>query len=122
MPVSYSLSESILEVTMEGRTTTEEGLAAFEQGLASIPSGAKYGVLIDVTRSEEVKSFGDFKQIAALFGEHADSLGGRIGVLVAHQVRFGTARQFGALVECHGLEALPFEDRDAAVAWLVAAR
>ncbi len=121
MPVSYSLSESLLEIEMEGQTAVEEGLAVFEQALASIPSHEKPGVLLDVTRSAQLTSFEDLRRFVWLFGEHADSLGGRIGVLVANEVRFGITRQFGVLVEGHGLEAAPFQDRDAAVDWVRAA-
>ena len=121
MPVSYTVSESVLEVTFEGRFTVEETLATLEQGLASIPSRATPGVLIDVTRSGELARFEDLQRFAGLFSEHADSLSGRIGILVTDQIRFGLARQFGALVEGHGLEAAPFKDRDAAVDWLDAA-
>ena len=119
MPVSYSLDESLLEVTLEGQVTSEEAFAVVQQGLASIPSGEKPGVLIDVTRSAELKSFGDIQRLAGVFGLHADSLGGRIGVLVSNQVRYGIARQFGAIVEDHGLQAAPFEDRDAAIDWVI---
>ncbi len=121
MPVSYSLSESVLEVTLVGHYTVEEVLAAFEQGLAAIPSGAKPGILINVSRSGEFAGLLDFVRLAGLLGEHADSLSGRIGALVSDSVRFGLAQQLGVLVENYGLEAAPFEDRDAAVDWLDAA-
>lgn len=121
MPVSYSLSESVLEVTIVGHFTVEEALAAFEQGLATIPSDSKPGVLIDVSRSGEFAGLLDLTRLAGLFGQHADLLSGRIGLLVSDWVRFGLAQQLGVLVEDYGLEAAPFEDRDAAVDWLDAA-
>ena len=116
--VSYSLSESVLEVTVEGHFTAEEELAVIGKGLASIPSGAKPGVLVDVTRSREYKRLLDFERLAMLLGQYAGSLDGRIGVVVSDPVRFGSARQFSSLVEGYGLEARPFEDRGAAVDWL----
>lgn len=121
MPVSYSLSESVLEVTIVGHFTVEEALAAFEQGLATIPSDSKPGVLIDVSRSGEFAGLLDLVRLAGLLGEHADLLSGRIGILVSDLVRFGLAQQLGVLVEDYGLEAAPFEDRDATVDWLDAA-
>ena len=121
MPVSYSLSESVLEVTIEGQPTVEEAVAAIEQGLAAIPSDAKAGVLIDVTRSGKFAGLLDLMQLAGLLGRRANSLNGRIGILVSDPVRLGLAQQLGVLVEDYGLEAVPFEDKDAAVDWLDAA-
>ena len=118
MPVSYSLSDSVLEFTFEGRTTSAEAFAAVEQGIASVPPGTRPGVLIDATKSEELKSYETMKMLAELLGAHSASLSGRIGVLVSTQARFGKARQLGALVEEHGLEARPFQDRPAALSWL----
>ena len=116
--VSYSLSESVLEVTVEGHFTAERELAVIGRGLASIPSGAKPGVLVDVTRSREYKRLPDFERLAMLLGKYAGSLDGRIGIVVSDPVRFGSARQFSSLVERYGLEARPFKDRGAAVDWL----
>ena len=116
--VSYSLSESVLEVTVEGHFSFEEVLAVFGKGLASIPSGAKPGVLVDVTRSGEYKRLLDFERLAMLLGEYAGSLDGRIGIVVSDPVRFAIAQEFSSLVERYGLEACPFEDRGAAVDWL----
>lgn len=121
MTVSYSLSESLLEVTVEGDFTVEEAFAVFQQGLASIPTHEKPGVLIDVTRSAKLASFSELQRLAGLFGLHADSLGGRIGVLVEKPIRYGLARQFGAFVESHGLKVVPFENRETAVDWVHAA-
>ncbi len=103
---------------MEGHFTAEEELAVIGEGLASIPSGAKPGVLVDVTRSREYKRLPDFERLAMLLGEYAGSLDGRIGIVVSDPVRFGSARQFSSLVERYGLEARPFQDRGAAVDWL----
>ncbi len=116
--VSYSLSESVLEVTVEGHFTAEAELAVIGEGLASIPSGAKPGVLVDITRSREYKRLPDFERLAMLLGEYAGSLDGRVGIVVSDPVRFGSARQFSSLVERYGLEARPFKDRGAAVDWL----
>ena len=116
--VSYSLSESVLEVTVEGHYTAEEELAFIGRGLASIPSGAKPRVLVDVTRSREYQSSPHFEQLATLLGRYAGSLDGRIGVVVSDPVRFGGARQISSLVERYGLEVRPFKDRGAAVDWL----
>ena len=116
--LSYSLSGSVLEVTVEGHFTAEEELAVIAEGLASIPSGSKPGVLVDVTRSREYKRLPDFERLATLFGEYAGSLDGRIGIVVSDLVRLGSARQFSSLVERYGLEARPFTDRGAAVDWL----
>ena len=116
--VSYSLSESVLEVTVEGHFTASEELAVIGIGLASIPPGAKPGVLVDVATGREYKRLPDFEQLATLLGRYAGSLDGRIGIVVSDPVRFGSARQFSSLVERHGLEARPFEDKGAAVDWL----
>ena len=118
MPISYSLSQSVLVFTVEGRVTTAEGLATFEQGIASVPPGTRPDVLIDVTKSEELRSYETMMRLADLLGAHSASLGGRIAVLVSTQGRFGKARQLGMLVEEHGLDARPFHDRPAAVSWL----
>ena len=118
MPASYSLSGFVLEFTFEGRVTSAEGLAAVEQGIASVPSGTRPGVLIDVTKSEELKSLETTRRLADLLGAHSASLSGRIGVLVSTEARFGKARQLGGLVGRYGLDARPFHDRPAAVSWL----
>ena len=118
MPVTYSLSDSILEITLEGKYTSAESLAAFEQGIASVPPDTRPGVLIDVTKSEELRSYETMHRIADRFGVHSASLSGRIAVVVSTQARFGSARQLGALVEGYGLHARPFRDRPAAVSWL----
>ena len=119
MPASYSLSESVLEFTFEGSFTSAEALAALEQGIASVPPGTRPGVLIDVTTSREpVRSYEEMRGLAQFFGSHMASLSGRIAVVVSTQARFGTTRQFGAMIEEHGLDARPFHDRPAAVSWL----
>ena len=118
MPVSYSLSESVLEFTFEGSFTSAEALAALEQGIASVPPGTRPGVLIDVTTSSEpLRSYEEMRRLAQFFGSHMASLDGRIAVVVSTQVRFGKTRQFGALVEGYGVEARAFPDRPAAVSW-----
>ena len=103
---------------MVGSFTTEEALAVFGRGLVSIPSSAKPGVLIDVTRSEESKPLPDFERLAMLFGVYAGSLDGRIAILVSDTVRFGIARQFSSIIERYGLEASPFGNRGTALDWL----
>ncbi len=118
MPASYSLSDSVLEITLEGSYTSAEALVAFEQGIASVPPDTRPGVLIDVTKSEELRSYETMQRIADRFGAHSASLSGRIAVVVSTQARFGKARQFGALVEGHGLDARPFHDRPTAISWL----
>ena len=120
--VTYSLSWSLLEVTMEGHFTVEEALAIFAGGLASIPSGSKPDVLIDTTRSQEHKRLPDYERLAMLLAEHAGSLSGRIGILVSGPLRLALSRQFSSLVEQHGFEACAFEDRSHAFDWLNAGR
>ena len=83
-----------------------------------VPPDTQPGVLIDVTKSEELRSYETMQKLAQLFGEHAASLSGRIAVVVSTQARFGTARQFGMLVQEYGVEARAFPDRPAAVSWL----
>ena len=80
MPVSYSLSDSILEITLEGKYSSAESLAACEQGIASVPPDTRPGVLIDVTKSEELRSYETMQRLADLFGAHSASLSGRIAV------------------------------------------
>ena len=118
MPVSYSLSGSVLEITPEGKYTSAEALAAAEQAIGSVPPDLQLGILIDVTKSEELKSYETMQRLAQLFGSHVASLSGRIAVAVSTPARFGNARQFGALLEKYGVEARPFHDRVAAVSWL----
>ncbi len=118
MPVSYSLSESVLEFTLEAKYTMAEALAAIGQAIASVPPDTQPDVLVDVTKSEEERSYETIHMMALPFGSNVASLSGRIAVVVSTQAQFGGARQFGALVEEHGLEARPFRDRPAAISWL----
>ena len=118
MPVSYSLSDSVLEFTHVGKYTSAESFAVAEQAIALVPPDTQPGVLIDVTKSEELRSYETMKRLADLFGAHSASLSGRIAVVVSTQARFATARQFGALGEGYGIEARPFHDRPAALSWL----
>ena len=119
MPASYTLSESVLEFTFEGKFTSAEGLAALEQGIASVPPGTRPSVLFDVTTSEQPPgSYEQVGRLSKLLDAHSASLSGRIGVLVSDQLRFGVARQFGALGEQYGFDVCPFLDRSAAVSWL----
>ena len=118
MPVSYSLSGSVLEFTFEGKYTMPEALAAIEQAIASVPPGARPEVLVDVTKSEEKRSYETIHMMALPFGLNAASLSGRIALVVSTQAQFGGVRQFGAMLERYGVEARPFQDRPAAVSWL----
>ena len=118
MPTRFSLTDSLLELTLEGAFTNAEVLTTFRQGLASAPSGKKLDVLIDVTKSGELKEFEDLQLLGRFFVENADSLGGRIAVLVSDTARFGVARQLGGLLDDEGLEVAPFRDRDAALDWV----
>ena len=120
MPVAYTLSDAVLEITFEGCHTPAESLAAIEQGIASIPPGTRPCILFDATRSRELRSREYFESLAAFLGSRTDSICARVATLVAHQVRFGLARQFGSLLEIYGVEASPFLDRATALTWLLA--
>ena len=79
MPVSYSLSESLLEFTFEGSFTTEEARAVFRQGLATVPPGTRPGVLIDVTTSKEpIRRYEAMRRLAQFFGSHMALLSGEV--------------------------------------------
>lgn len=118
MPTGYLLQENLLELAFEGRFTTTDALSALDQGVAATTPGSRPNVLIDVTRSRELQELGELRELARGFAEQSDALGRRVAVLVVEPVRYGIARQLGALLDQHGFESRAFRDRDEALTWL----
>ena len=118
MPVVRQFSDGRIEIALSGKLTPEELFGAFTGSLddPGAPSGA--GLLIDVTASDTLPPSQALRGIAKIIAQRAEKLRGRMAVLVAHEVRYGLARQLGAWLEQDGIDVRPFHDRDEAITWL----
>jgi hypothetical protein len=119
MGIEHRIDGQVVELFVQGSFTIDELLSGFRCVLrdARLPPNAH--LLIDVTASEEIPPLSVVERIAAILCMGRAKLAPRVAVLVAHTVRYGRARQLGAMLESGGLTAQPFYERSKAVSWLL---
>lgn len=119
MSIYHQINEDIIEMIIQGNFAEEELFSGFKQMISdpAIPENAH--ILINVTRSEGLPSLTTVERVAHLLGRNDRQLSGRVAVLVAHQVRYGRARQLGVFLERYGGLCQPFYERQAAIDWLL---
>ena len=118
MPVERQFHAGRIEVALSGKLTPEELFGAFTESLDAVEAPPNAQLLVDVTTSDTLPPSEALRRIAWIIEDRRDNLGGRMAVLVAHDARYGLARQLGVWLEKCGIEVRPFRDRHAAVEWL----
>ncbi len=120
MPVSYSLTGSLLQLNLEGHYEPHDIIAAFLKGLADPQCPPRVALLLDVTRSEslEKRTPHEIRHVAEFLGPYADRLGARCAVVATKDIHFGLSSMGSAYTENVGVEAAVFRDTESAVLWL----
>lgn len=119
MGITHQINEDIVEIIVQGQLTIEELLSGFRRVLADDDLPRQARVLINVTASDVIPSVEAMHRIAAVLCSRRERVAPRLAVLVTHAVRFGKARQLGAMLEFEGLAVQPFYDRSQALLWLL---
>ena len=119
MSINHTIDGTVVEIIVQGHITIDELLAGFGRVLedGNIPSRAN--MMINVIDSQVIPSLETMEQIAAILASGQRQFASRLAVLVGNPVRFGRARQLGALLEFKGLVVRPFYDRREAMEWIL---
>ena len=121
MPVTYSITGSILRLDLIGTYEPREITAAFLAALADPKCPAEVGFLLDVTRSEslETRPQEDIRRTAEFLAPHAERIRHKVAVVAERDVHFGLSRMGGVYSEGVGIETVVFRDAASAIHWLV---
>ena len=120
MPCRYHiLRPGILVCVFEDTYTLAETLAVFRQGLDDPGSEGGMDIIIDITRSQAVKTAEQFRRVVQDLCRN-DRFAGRIAVVARADdpLRYGMSRQFSALTSLDGVPMEVHESLSAAQAWL----
>jgi hypothetical protein len=120
MGLQHRIDDGVVEMVVAGRFSVDELLAGFREMLEDEDLPPDALVLINGTASEVLPPYEVMERIASTLTGGREKLGTRLAFLVAHTVRFGKARQLGALLEPAGIFSQPFYDREEAIRWLKA--
>lgn len=120
MPTSYKYrSENIVHCRASGNYTFQETYKNYKNALEDPQSAGGVNVLMDVRKSEEIRTSQEMTLIADLFA-NSPNFRRRCAILVSREsmVRFGLARMLSLLAEIQNMEFLAFYEEDEALAWL----
>ncbi len=117
MSVKYNIDNDKIELLMEDSFSIDEILSTIQEALNEITSPLP--ILVDVTRSEELKSGQELEKFAQFLRSKKDKITPRLAIVVTQTVRYGTGRQVGTYLEMCGIESKPFYDKNQALVWLL---
>ncbi len=117
MSVKYNIDNDKIELLLENSFSIDEVLSTTQEALNKITSPLP--ILVDVTRSEELKSGQELEKFAQFLRSNKDKITPRLAIVVAQAVRYGTGRQVGAHLEMGGIVSKPFYDKNQALVWLL---
>ena len=121
MPVDYQIDASInrLSTRAFGEVTIEEALQHFDELSADPGYAPGLDVLLDLLDCETVPNVDEIRRAAARVTADFSILHfGRLAIVVASEVLFGSLRMFHAFSESAFSDAQIFRDRDEALQWL----
>jgi hypothetical protein len=103
-----------------GTNEPRDIIRAFEESLARPEAPERFSFLVDVSRSESIKSRSpeEIRLVAEALGPYADRIGGRCAVVATEGVRFGLSRMGSVFSGGVGVDAQVFLDEAAALGWL----
>ena len=120
MSVVCQWSGTLLRMNIVGTNDPHEIIRAFERALAVPGSPERFSFLVDVSRSESIKSRSpeEIRLVAEALGPYAERIGGRCAVVATEGVRFGLSRMGSVFSGGVGVDAQVFLDEAAALRWL----
>ena len=121
MTVDYRIDASInrLSTRAFGEVTIDEALQHFDELSADPSYEPGLDVLLDLLDCETVPDVDEIRMTAARVTADRSTLRfGRLAIVVASEVLFGSLRMFHTLSESAFSEAQIFRDRDEALQWL----
>jgi hypothetical protein len=121
MTVEYRIDASInrLSTRAFGEVTIDEALQHFDELSADPSYEPGLDVLLDLLDCETVPDVDEIRMTAARVTADRSTLRfGRLAIVVASEVLFGSLRMFHTLSESAFSEAQIFRDRDEALQWL----
>ena len=120
MPISYDLSDDLLQVVASGAYTFAEIKSTFGTAIRAIPLDRSIATLVDARLSEHNPSGEELRSIASFAGSLLPRIGRRVALVVSAEVRFGLGRMLEVFGEPEGVEFKVFRNLDDARSWLVA--
>src|SRR5580765_2986478 len=120
MPVTYSISSSLLLMTAVGEYEPRDLTRTFLAALNDPACPAHVALLLDVRPSSMLatRSMDDIRAIGQFLGPYSERIGGRCAVVTGTEVQYGLGRMGSIYMESVGVEAGIFRDMDAAREWL----
>lgn len=120
MSVVCQWSGALLRMNIVGTNEPHEIIRAFERMLAAPESPGRFSFLLDVSRSESIKSRSpeEIRLVAEALGPHADRIGGRCAIVATEGVRFGLSRMGSVFSGGVGVDTQVFLGEPAALRWL----
>ena len=121
MTVHYRIDASTHRITTRafGEVTVEEVLQHFDELSADPSFEPDLDVLLDLLDCETVPEADEIRMTAARVTADRSTLRfGRLAIVVASEVLFGSLRMFHAFSESAFSDAQIFRDRDEALQWL----
>lgn len=122
MALSYEIRGGILRYTAHGDVEYDVGLRVLQDGLAAAVAaydGTPIPVLFDIRDSAEHRGADELRGIAAVLGQHAETVGGKCAIAAESGLYYGVSRMFAVFVEEYGIEMQIFETPEKAEAWLL---
>ena len=120
MPVTYTLSGSILRMDFIGKYEPQEIIDQFQAALADPRCPTSVALLVDVTQSEslETRAPHEIRIVAEALGPHRERIGGRCAVIAKKDVHFGLSKMGSVFSEGVGVETGVFRNAESALEWL----
>jgi len=124
LKICYVKDDGHLELLFEGEVSLAQMEHAFEAVFTGPEFPAEGGMLVDVTRVEEVHSADEVRELATFLGSKTDHVGQHVGVVVSssNPAQYGTARMLSAYAESEGLTIGVFTSVEKASEWLNSTR
>ena len=119
MGIATQLNKDYTELIISGRIATDLLYTAIGDIINESLLRRHSGFLINVTESDILPPFSVMERLADIIGSTGKGKIMRVAILVAHEVRYGRARQLGIFLEKYDIAASPFYDRADAITWLL---
>ena len=120
MPVTWSLDEDLLELSLVGRYAPTDIIDAFLSALSDRRCPQQIHLLLDTTQSESLKERTprEVRHVAQYLGPYRKRIRGRCAVVAETDLQFGLSRMGSAYSDSVGVDARVFRSKDEALEWL----
>lgn len=120
MPVTWSIDEDLVQLTLEGHYAPTDIIDAFLTALADRKCPEQIHLLLDTTQSESLKERTprEVRHVAQYLGPYRKRIRGRCAVVAGTDLQFGLSRMGSAYSDSVGVDARVFRSRIEALDWL----